>query len=252
MPADTVTLYAGVRELAGPEVGQGVTGGMGVGLSGFGYGTQWGAAVADGEQQSREIFSRGGGPVIGRAAGTMYLDGYPGSFAIDYGASLGSLWFDVDTNDDGLTDNAGQLANFWHFDHLSPAPSDRIDFYSVAMHEILHAIGFGTARSWNDLRSGTTWLGPNLIAENGGSGEGLIHPDGRHLASGLLSPRLSDGELQRPLMSPGFLSGERRDLTQMDLQALPDIRWAIAVPEPAALASLWLASALLLRRRRGA
>jgi hypothetical protein len=181
-----------------------------------------------------------------------FLDGTPANYSVDHGASIGSFWFDVDTDDDGFADPASTLANYWHFDHTSPVTTGKLDFYSVAIHEILHTLGFGSSISWNDSRQGTTWLGPKLVAENGGSGLNLLDADGKHLSSSLSSPLLADGTMQVPLMSPIILPGERRGLTEMDFAALQDIGWinSVLVPEPGVFALFFAGSTLWMRRKR--
>ena len=41
----------------------------------------------------------------------------------------------------------------WHYDHTTSVDAGQFDFYSAALHELLHAIGFGTSNSWDDLVS---------------------------------------------------------------------------------------------------
>jgi hypothetical protein len=253
MTADTIQLFPGTRLLQGPDVAHAAPGGAGFALSGQGFGSEWPGAVADGEAHSQATYGRGAGPRIGNLQGTAFLDGTPASYSIDYAPAVGSLWFDTDTNDDGIFDSSPQLDSFWHFDSQTPVPATKIDFYSVAMHEIIHTLGLGTSLSWNDMHSGTTWLGEHLIAENGGSGDGLVDANGQqHLAPGLMSPRLSDGVMQEPLMTSDFAGGQRKGVTQMDFAALQDIGWfvPVPVPEPDTVTALVCGSVLLLLRRR--
>jgi hypothetical protein len=101
------------------------------------------------------------------------------------------------------------------------------------------------------LQSGTTWLGGNAQALNGGSGLNLISSDGAHIAEGIMSPRVKDGVLQEAAMDPSILTGTRKYLTQMDLAFLRDLNY-VTVPEPSvfALSGATLLCAAARRRRR--
>lgn len=249
VPANTVTLFVGVRELFGADAAQAAPGGMGLQLSGNGYGSEWQAAVAAGETASRSLYNRGG-PFIGQVSGTSYLDGWPATYSVPYSLALASAWFDADTNDDGLTDTLEEMEAFWHFDHTTAPDPNKLDFFSVAAHEVMHGLGMGSGLTWSSLIDGTNWLGEALAAENGGSGQGLVDPDGKHLSSSLMSPRLSDGVMQMPLLSSTFSTGERREMTRMDLAVMRDVGWVQSVPEPHVGLSLLLGAAAMAARRR--
>jgi len=119
--------------------------------------------------------------------------------------------------------------------------------YSTAMHEILHTLGFGTSNLYTDLVSGGEWLGVHARMLNGGSGLGILDND--HLRGNLLSPRITDGVLQTPVMA-AYTTGARRELTLMDLAILQDLGYTI-IPEPASAAILAGACLLTVARRRG-
>ncbi|MGK0187823.1 MAG: hypothetical protein ACI9R3_003614 [Verrucomicrobiales bacterium] len=159
--ANTVIVYVGARSLTGTTLAQG--GPAGAALSG--KGSSYGAAATLADTH----MARGGGPEIGR------ISDFGGSGVdIKLGSSIGNLWFDVNTDNDGSIDSDAELASFWHFDHTTAPAAGKIDLYTVALHEILHSIGVGTSNSWDNQRSGTTWNGANAIAANGGSGVGLV------------------------------------------------------------------------------
>lgn len=210
-----------------------------------------GMAAADAEA----VWRRGGqGPVFNTLSGPVSLDGTTVNFVADMGPVAASVWFDTDTNNNGDADTPAQLESYWHFDHTTLPPANKFDFYSTALHELLHGIGLGTSQTHGlllgDGGGQTTWLGTQAQALNGGSAFDLADADGQHIREGLLSPRLSDGVLQEALMDPTIGVGERKELTQMDLAFLYDLGWGAAapVPEPGVLA--WLGLALVLRRRR--
>ncbi len=138
---------------------------------------------------------------------------------------MGQLTLDSDTDNDGRNDSPDQMASFWHLDHTTPVADARNDLYSVALHEILHAIGFGAAESWQSLAAGEDWSGAAASAANGGSGAGLLSPDAVHIASGILSRTIDEGQVQEPVMSPALRVGTRQRLTVLDLAFLRDLGW---------------------------
>lgn len=84
---------------------------------------------------SNAVMTRGGGPVIGNLSGNLTLGATNAAYNLSYGAIGGTLWFDNDAD--------GDLSPYWHFNHATGVVAGRNDFYSVALHEILHTMGFG-------------------------------------------------------------------------------------------------------------
>jgi hypothetical protein len=247
---DEVRIFVGMRELSGSTLGQGGPGSAGLSAGGSASNAaDWPAAVNAANAIAQTERLRGGGPTINVLTGPLTLGGFTGNINVAYGSSIGNLWFDIDTNDDSLPDTDLQLNAFWHFDALTAVAAGKNDFYSVAMHEMLHALGIGSSQSWTNDVSGTNWLGSNVAALLG-SGNGAVDAGGAHIAGGLMSPRLLDGVMQESLMSPSILTGTRKEITQLDLAFLRDIGWQ-TVPEPstAAFAALFL-TGLCTRRRR--
>jgi len=195
-------------------------------------------------------------PVYNTLTGPLNIGGNQVPLDADMGPIAASVWFDTDTNNNGDSDSNAQLAAYWHFDHTTPVPSGKFDFYTAALHEIVHGLGFGTAEAYNDLYGTSSgepfWLGPTAQYLNGGSPFNLTDIDARHLRDGLFSPRLSDGTLQETLLDHDIQAGVRKGVTLMDAAFLQDIGWTltnpIVIPEPSALA--WLGLVLGLRRRR--
>jgi hypothetical protein len=248
-PADTILVYVGARPLLGPALGEGGPAGAGLSLSGSGLALQWQGAVAQAEAASNDVMPRDGGPIIGRLQGSSTFGTSTANYDVQYGAILGNLWFDSDTNDDGAADSVAALNAFWQFDAASPVAAGKNDFYSVALHELLHAIGFGSSETWDSLANGTTWLGPAASALRGGSGANLVSGDGAHIAPGSMSRRLFDLVPQEAVMDPSLAVGTRKYLTELDMAFLKDLGYA-TIPEPSTIALLALASVPFVRRRR--
>jgi hypothetical protein len=252
--ANTVTIFAGVKELSGSTLGEGGSGGAGFTLSGSGSGSKWVGAVALANSASNALMDRGGGPIIDTITGTVNLGGVPADYEIGLGLGVGNIWFDVDGNNDGIKDTTPILNGFWHFDHTTPVPAGKNDFYSVALHELIHALGVGSSQSYLNLASGTTWMGPAAVSLRGGSGTGMLTFDQSHLVGSLMSPRLSDGVMQTVVMSPTIVTGTRKSLTLMDVAILSDIGWdvntTLVIPEPTTTAALSAGALLIIRRRR--
>jgi len=230
LAANEVRVFVGMRNLTGATLGQGGPGGAGLSVSGSGGGGgTFAAAVAS--AQAAEQHGRGSGPTISTLSGT--IGGAPFSFNV--GSTIGNLWFDSDTDNNGATDDNTTLNANWHFDSTTAVAGGKSDFYSVALHETLHAIGFGTSQTWNSLiTGGDDWTGANAIAANG-TGVNLIDPSG-HIAGGIMSTRLSDGGLQETVMSPSITIGTRKSLTALDVAFLQDLNYSIvAVPEPSSM-----------------
>ncbi len=246
----SMTLFVGMRNLAGTTLGQGGPGGSGISASGTIGAGSLAAAIAAAEASYEH--HRGGGPTIGNLSGTLG----PESFSFDMGPTVGNLWFDSDTDNDGDFDTAGELADSWHFDHTTDVAAGKNDFYSVALHEVLHSVGYGVGDSWDALTSGTEWLGANGIAANGGTGAGLVDGGGSHLALDTMSTRISDGMLQEVVMDPNITVGTRKTLTALDVAVLQDLGWNVsAVPEPSSMLLLAMGGCTFIgvrRRRRAA
>ena len=249
-----IRVFVGARALGGSTLGQAGPGGLGVQTGGGGSNASaWPAALAGASAAAEGSLSRGDGPVIGNLTGSLDFGAFTGTYDVDFGVTHGNLWFDSDTDNSGGEDSAATLAQNWHFDHTTPVPAGKNDFYSVALHELLHVLGIGASQSWDALVDGTTWLGENVRAVTGiADGMDLIEADGGHIAASIFSPRLTDAIPQEVVMDPNITTGTRKTLTQLDIAFLQDIGYGntVAIPEPASAVLVLSGAVLALRRRR--
>jgi len=139
----------------------------------------------------------------------------------------------------------------WYFDP-DPSTTESFsgdDFYSVALHEIGHVLGYGTAASWDNLNNGGNFTGAHAQSVFGGPVP--LEPGSRpaHWASG--TGALFDGLFQEAAMDPSLTVGSRKRFTDLDLAGLQDIGWQVSsIPLPTPLLLLASALGLLLGLRR--
>lgn len=249
--ANAFTVYIGMMGLGG-SLGQASAADASLSLSASGFGSQLAGALGALQTASNSYMGRGGGPSIGTLSGSLTLGSNTAGYSLSYGPMIGSLSLSNDTDNNGVTDSLSALDAFWHYNHSTAVTAGKFDLYTVALHEMQHALGIGASNNWTNLSSGTTWLGPHAAALNGGSGAGLLDADGQHLALGLMSTNIYTGLSQKVAMDSSQFSGSRYQLTQMDVAFLKDIGYQVAtVPEPGAIVLFLSASLFLgLRRRR--
>ena len=155
-------------------------------------------------------------------------------------------------------DIAFNSASSWYFDS-DPSTTESFtgqeDFYSVAVHEIGHILGLGTATSWMNLTSGSDFTGTKAKLANGGANVPL-ELDLGHFADGTMSTIPGTGTAQEAALDPTLTTGTRKYATTLDFAALDDIGWDVSaatpVPEPGVVALLGLGVAgwLVGRGRR--
>ena len=191
--ANTLIIFAGGRDLAGATLGQGGPGGF----------------SASGTAAFINTLNRGQGIVTGPSAH-------------DFAPWGGALSFDtVGTN--------------WFFDTslntASDQPAGTNDFFSVALHELGHVLGIGTADSWDNLLAGLAFTGAAATAANGGTNP-AISAGGSHWAAGTVSA--VNGAAQEAAMDPDLTTGTRKQFTALDEAGLKDIGWqVVAGSDPA-------------------
>ena len=235
VPANTIEMFVVGEDLPDPTLGNG--GHLGIGFEAsynVGWTTppgfsnpllfqQFGPLIDEQESFVEAEFNRGAGPVISTIEGTAEIDleDTPPSpnawtdYAVSYGPAFGRLSLDTGAN--------------WHYNHNSNVASGKNDLYSVALHEMLHAIGYGSSETWDSQISGTSWNGANVIAEQG-SGAGLINLARDHVKEGVMSQRITDGMMQEVVMDPTLTTGKRKYLTTLDLAFLRDLGYSTITP----------------------
>jgi hypothetical protein len=192
--ANEYRIYTGARDLAAPTLGIGgfMTAGWSQNSAGNGF-TQ---------EEFDEITA------INAAFGNVVQTrGEPTGFA----AWGGVLTFD----------SAGVN---WHFNHATQPTAGTSDFFSVAIHELGHALGLGTSPEWNAFISGSNFTGPNAAGEFGANPP--LHDTG-HWAQNTMSQVYGSSTPQEAAMDPNLTVGTRKRLTQLDAAAMVDIGWEI-------------------------
>lgn len=212
--ADTIKIFAGGRNFSGSTLGHGGPGGYYISYSDSDWKT--------------DVITRGETPDE---------SGVRGEQAYDFAPWGGAVSFDLDAE--------------WFFDTTpwddSDLPGDKNDFFSVALHEIAHVLGFGTRDSWENLINGDKFTGQKATEVYGENPP--LYGDKSHWAKGTMSTVL--GILQEAAMDPSLTTGHRKYMTELDLAALDDIGWDIApVPVPSALWLLGSGMAILAAARR--
>lgn len=157
-----------------------------------------------------------------------------GTGATDFGPWGGAISFSSTAN--------------WHFGlDTAGLTGSQNDFYSVAVHELAHVLGFGTADSFGKHVGGGRFVGPS-------TGSVALDSEGHHWAAGTRSAIEGSGSFAANMV-PALLRGTRAAFTDLDYAAMNDIGWQVtAVPE----AQTWtmfvagLGVLTLARRRRKA
>lgn len=178
LPANTVTIYVGARNLGGA-----------LGVAGFGY-------DCSGYQSWIDMFDN-------RNSSTNF-DPFGGAISFD----LSSPWY-FDPNPSTLESFPGEY-----------------DFFSVAVHEIGHILGFSNGtNAFAALTSGTNFVGKAAEALYGGPIP--LSPDLSHWAQGVTSGGYEVS------MDPAISNNLRKSFTALDFAALQDIGYIVdAIPEP--------------------
>ncbi len=181
--ADKIIVYVGAYNLGSNVLGQGGPGGYNV------SGTQ---------DFVNNAVSRGQPGALGAPASQT-----------DFGPWGGTLSFNNTAN--------------YYFGTDAPPATAGFDFYSIAVHELGHLLGFGTADSYYHYVANGVFTGPavNTLTTNP-----PVTNDG-HWATGTTYMG------QEAAMTPDIAAGQRKNFTELDFAAMKDIGWQVtAVPEP--------------------
>ena len=154
----------------------------------------------------------------------------------------------------------------WNFDLNSTGGG--VDFYSIALHEIGHALGLNS--SWNQWQDdgGGNYIGSEALAaynaDNGtsltslnqvggsndhwedGTYESFLFPGGNTV--GTVPGGTKQDLLMEPIANFGGLQ-QRFELTNTDVAALRDLGWS-TVPEPSSAMTVLFAGAMIAMKRR--
>ena len=137
-----------------------------------------------------------------------------GPLAYDFATWGGSIAFD--TMD-------GNSPRNWHFDTSSLPSPGQTDFLTIALHELAHVFGFGTASSFDNLISDNQFQGASTINLTGSTVS--LAADKNHWATGTTSPPYADQPLSA--LTTSLVLGRRRLLTPLDYAALADVGWQV-------------------------
>jgi hypothetical protein len=206
IPANTIIIYVGARFYS--------TSGNGYEDISFG---ETGGAFADN--------------IPGGAVGTNWLytilfRGQPG----------GDIVSGLNTNEFGPWGGSVSFANNvdWYFDP-DPAtvdiPPGKTDFYSVAVHEIVHSFGLGTCEAWDArvkvISEQSRFTGTNAVRVYGTNIPVITAANPQHWAEGVTSRNPYDGASQEAALDPSINGTFRKYLTDLDWAALKDLGWEI-------------------------
>jgi hypothetical protein len=117
----------------------------------------------------------------------------------------------------GGTISFDSAANWYFGTDVAGLQPNQTDFLTVAAHELVHVLGFGTVPSWTRFVSGSSFTGPKARAAHDAGGNVPV-------IAGHWPESLTDGG-RKTLMGPIIAAGQRELLTGLDLAALDDMGW---------------------------
>ena len=200
IPADTIVIFAGGRPLPSGNVAQGGPGG-------------WSASYTQ-VAWIDQLMNRG-------QAGITDGLGNQLEEISDFSLWGGTITFDSDST-------------IWHTQPENDVPEGQFDFYTAALHELAHALGFGTSDSW--LQQVVDGKLDGLYSSMGYGADAVpLFSAGQeapfsHWIDGLRSADLVDLSWQPTTMGPYLSHGEQRRLTYLDALGLADVGWSVRLP----------------------
>ena len=201
--ANTIKVFAGARDLPGSSRG---VGGPATSVSidpvSFSCQTQ---AECDQKQAAFQVF-----------ADAVVARGNAGGLTnpkTDFAPSVGSISFD-------------NVGTDWYFgtDETAFPGGQKIDFLTVATHELAHVLGFGVSESWQRVASGGAYSGAAANAAYLGSGSVPLQT----VSSGTPSHwNQSVRDVQPSLLTDAlvFTAGDRTEVSALDFAGLKDVGW---------------------------
>jgi hypothetical protein len=196
-------VYVGARNLGG-SIGQG-------GPGGFGWSwTQNGPALTPQEVAQRDATTAAFTNAVEKRGETSGFARWGGAVSFD---------------------NSG--STLWHFNHTTLPPANRTDFYSVALHELGHTLGFGELdndamklTAWEAQLSGTSFIGADAKAQNGNVAVPLSS-NKSHWVAGKTSLTYGGSVAQEAALDPDLTIGTRKLFTALDAAAFKDLAWEL-------------------------
>ena len=193
VPEDVIIVYVGARELGGSTAGS-----AGFGVAGISNGSDaWKARL------------RGRG-----SAGAAILDE---SDRTDFSLWGGSIAFDTPRT--------------WNFSQTGNGTGT--EFITVALHEMGHVLGIGTAPTWDNQLAGGFFRGSAASRSFGGAPAASSAHYSGSLRSPLFGSFAVPHGLSRPVVMSAILTdnGSNFDVvTDLDLATLVDIGWQLSPP----------------------
>ena len=189
-------IYVGARNLSSTTLGQG-------GPGGWGWSSNPSGGFTQGEIDELNLITDEFSDAVENRGETSGFANWGGAVAFD-------------------------TPNDWHFDHTTNPSGSDSDFYSIAIHELAHALGLGSSSEWNALVSGAYFTGAAATSAYGSNPP--LNPGLDHWAEGTMSTVYGGLTAQEAAMDPTITDGTRKFFTELDAAALTDLGWDLIPP----------------------